>query len=149
MAKPEDIAFLSMSMRTCYGTQWKHDTSEAMQVWANALARFNLQQITNALAKCIDHYVDFAPTLPQFLQVIRESVPLLPGSPEANKAKADKVFAYTNPQGPRYLGGNPFGITLPDSISKQRQGESIDEYSQRISDAMTFARYPSLSVEND
>ena len=118
-----------------------------MQVSANALARFNLQQITTALAKCMHHYVDFAPTLPQFLEVIREDVRSLPGSPEANKAKADEVFAYTKPQGPRNPNGNPFNITLPDSISKLRQGESIDEYSQRISDAMTFARYPSLSVE--
>ena len=149
MAKSEDIAFLSMSMRTCYGTQWKHDTPEAMQVWANALARFNLQQITNALAKCIDHYVDFAPTVPQFLQVIRESVPLLPGSPEASKAMADEVLAYTKPQGPRNPNGNPFNITLPDSISKLRQGESSDEYRSRISEAVTLARYPALSVEHN
>ena len=149
MAKSEDIAFLSMSMRTCYGAQWKHDTREAMQMWANALARYNLQQIISALAKCMKYYVDFVPTLPQFLQVIREDVPLLTGSPEANKAKADEVFAYTKPQGPRNPDGNPFGITLPDCISKQRQGESIDKYRQRISDAVTFARYPTLSVERN
>ena len=138
-----------MSMRTCYGAQWKHDTTDAMQVWANALARYNRQQIANALAKCIVHYVDYAPTLPQFLEVIRESVPLLPGTPEANKAKTDEVYAYTKPQGPRNPAGNPFGIILPDSISRQRQGESIDEYRQRISHKVTLARYPALSVESN
>ena len=141
MAKSEDIAFLSMSMRTCYGTQWKHDTSEAMQVWANALAQYNRKQIDKALAKCVDHYIDFAPTLPQFLQVIRESVPLLQGSAEADKAVAASVLAYGTPQGSRNPGGNLFRINLPESIAKQRQGETIEDYRQRISDAVTVAFY--------
>lgn len=144
MAKSEDIAFLSMSMRTCYGAQWKHDTPEAMQVWANALARYNRRQITAALAKCIAYYIDFAPTLPQFLQVMRESVPLLAGSGESDKAEADLIIDYAKPQGPRNPNGNPFSINLPDGVSRRRQGESIDEYRRRISDALTMAKYPAL-----
>lgn len=146
MAKPEDIAFLSMSMRTCYGAQWKHDTPEAMQVWANALARYDRQQIINALAKCVDHYIDFAPTLPQFLEVIRESVQLLTGSAEADTAMADQVFAYAQPRGQRNPNGNPLNVTLPDSTSERRPGESIDDYRQRISEAVTVARYPAMGA---
>ena len=141
MAKTEDIAFLSMSMRTSYGAQWKHDTPEALQVWANALVGNNRQQIDKALAMCVDHYIDFAPTLPQFLQLIRESVPLLKGSIEAEKATADSIFAFTKPQGPRNPKGNSSGIELLECIAKQRKGESMEEYRGRISCAVTKALY--------
>jgi hypothetical protein len=148
MAKPEDIAKLSMSMRTCYGTQWKHDAPEAMQIWSNALASYNGNQIAEALEKCVEHYIDFAPTLPQFLQLLRESRTLIAGSAEADKAKADQILAYAKPQGPHNLNGNPQGITLADSIAVRKPGESVEEYGQRISNAVTAARYPALSVMN-
>ena len=149
MASSENIGHLTMSMRTCYGSLWKHDTQEAMQVWANALARYDGQQINEALATCMGYFKDFPPTLPQFLEVIRESVPLLTGSAEADAAMADKVFAYSKPQGQRNPSGNPFGITLPDSISRRRQGESIDEYRRRISAAVTIEKYPDLMPIGD
>ena len=149
MAKPEDIASLSVSMRTAYGQLWKNDSVESLQVWANALAPFDQTQIAVAMHKCLSTFIDYPPTLPQYLELIRESVPLLPGSPEASKAMADVVLAYTKPQGPRNPNGNPSNITLPDSISKLRQGELIGEYRNRISDAVTLARYPALSVEHN
>ena len=135
MARPEDIGHLSM--RVSYGPQWKHDAPEALQVWANALAPYNRQQIDRALASCLDHYIDFAPTLPQFLKLIRESVPLLPGSAEEDKAITDAVFAYARPQSKHNRKGNPFGVSLPDSIAQRVGGESIEAYSQRIACAVT------------
>jgi len=149
MAKPEDIASLTVSMRIAYGVLWKNDSLESLKVWSNALAPFDQTQIAVAMHKCLSTFIDYPPTLPQYLELIRESVPLLPGSPEASKAMADEVLAYTKPQGPRNPNGNPSNITLPDSISKLRQGESIDEYRSRISEAVTLARYPALSVEHN
>jgi hypothetical protein len=139
MANAEDIGNLSMSMRVCYGPQWKHDTPEALQVWANALAHYNREQIDKAMAGCLDYYIDFAPTLPQFLRMIRESVSLLPGSAEANRVAADAVYAYAKPQSNHNPKGNPHGISLPESIAKQRHGESVESYNRRTACAVTRA----------
>ena len=139
MANPKDIGHLSMSMRVCYGAQWKHDSPEALQVWANALAPYNRQQIDQALAGCLDHYTDFAPTLPQFRKLIREAVPLLPGSAEEDKAMADAVFAYTKPQSKHNPKGNPHGVSLPDNTAQRGRGESISAYRLRIACEVTRA----------
>ena len=141
MANPKDIAHLSMSMRVCYGTQWKHDSPEALQVWANALAPYSRQQIDQAMAGCLDHYIDFAPTLPQFRKLIHDAAPLLPGSAKEDKANADAVLAYAKPQSKHNPKGNPHGVSLPDSTAKRTHGESIEAYSQRIACAVTRAMH--------
>ena len=129
-------------MRMTYGALWKNDSTEALQVWANALARYNCQQVAVAMQKCLTSYIDFPPTLPQFLEIIREPVRLLPGSVEAHKAEEDKIFAYTKPLGPHNPEGNPSCITLHGSVAVRRQGEAINEYRLRISNAVTIAKYP-------
>ncbi len=67
-------------------------------------------------------------------------------TPESNSQEIQrekKIAAYTTPfHASRNPRGNPHGISLPPSISRKTEAESVDEYAARISYAITFALYP-------
>lgn len=75
MLTSNDIGELFASMRTAYGQQWKHGP-QAMQVWRNALARHSPEDIRRAATKSLEEYVDYPPTLPQFMQILRPNFAL-------------------------------------------------------------------------
>ena len=130
-----------MSMRTSYGSLWKHDSQEALSVWLTALAPYSQDQIKVALGKCLDSHVDYPPTLPQFLQIIGECVPLLPGSAQLEKAVVANILAYATPQTARNPKGNPHGITLSTDPRQRRPAESLANFGDRIANEVTAAMY--------
>jgi hypothetical protein len=64
-----DIGNLFEAMRTAYGNQWKHGT-DAINVWRNALNRFSPEDLQRAAEACLEIFVDYPPTLPQFIKVL-------------------------------------------------------------------------------
>lgn len=94
MLMTNDIGVLFASMRTVYGAQWKHG-AEAVEVWWNALKEYDSEAIRKATTKVLDMYVDYPPTLPQFLQIVRgprkRITTYLPSAP-FDKANHDKAM---------------------------------------------------------
>jgi hypothetical protein len=69
MLVTDDIGKLFGAMRTAYGNQWKHG-SDAIGIWRNALNRFDPSDLEVALVRCMDRFVDYPPTLPQFIKLL-------------------------------------------------------------------------------
>ena len=143
MLTTHDIGNLFQSMRTAYGGLWKHG-NDAMGVWREALKGFTPRQLQLATNDAVKHHVDFPPNLPQFVQIISESVPQLPGPAQENLVLTERVHAYTKAETKTNPGGNPHKINLPESIADRQMGESAVRYEKRISDEITFALYPSM-----
>jgi len=74
MLTTDDVVNLFASMRTAYGLQWRGG-NVALDAWRRALARFPVEQIHAAANKSLEVYVDHPPTLPQFLQLLRDKRP--------------------------------------------------------------------------
>lgn len=70
MLATEDIENLFASMRTAYGNQWKHG-QDAVRVWRNALSRFPVEQLRQAMNQSLEAYTNHPPTLPQFLALCK------------------------------------------------------------------------------
>ena len=143
MLTTHDVANLFQSMRTAYGNQWKHGP-EAMSVWVDALKRHNPNDVRKAANAVLGHYVDFPPSLPQFMHIVRESTPLLPSPNHDDWALADRVHAYCRLESKTNPKGNPHSVTLPESIARRAPGESSEHYEKRIRDAVTIALYPQI-----
>lgn len=94
MLMTNDIGVLFASMRTAYGAQWKHG-AEAVEVWRNALKGYEPEAIRKAMTKVLDMHVEYPPTLPQFLQIMRgrtkRITTYLPPAP-FDKANHDKAM---------------------------------------------------------
>ena len=143
MITTRDTANLFQSMRTAYGNLWKHGP-EAMNVWTDALKRYDFDDVRKAANAVLGHYVDFPPSLPQFLNMVRESTPLLPSPERDDWALVGRVQAYCRPESKTNPKGNPHNITLPDSIARRATGELSEHFEKRIGDEVTFAFYPQL-----
>lgn len=94
MLVTDDIGKLFSAMRTAYGNQWKHG-SDAIGVWRSALNRFSPADIQNGAERCLEVFVDYPPTLPQFIKLLEPekerpntylpAPPMLEGAAIANK----------------------------------------------------------------
>lgn len=146
MLVTNDIGALFQSMRTAYGPQWKYG-ADAIPVWLAALKHFSQADVRKAANEAITHFVDYPPSLPQFLDVIRDTTPKLTGPDQENAHLVDRVYAYTKPEGKRNPNGNPHRITLPESVAAKKMGESPEQYEKRVSEAVTFAMYPKLGPD--
>jgi len=69
LAVINDVANLFKSMRIAYGAQWKHG-SDAIGVWLGALQKFSADEILNGANECMALFIDYPPTLPQFLKIM-------------------------------------------------------------------------------
>lgn len=143
MLTNRDVADLFGSMRTAYGNQWKHG-SEAMNVWLEALKPCDREDVHKAANVALAHHVDFPPSLPQFMHIVRESKPLLPSPRHDDRALADRVYMYCRPESKTNPKGNPHHVTLPESIARRATGESSKQYEMRICAEVTNALYPQL-----
>ena len=148
MAKAEDIAHLSMCMRTSYGPLWKNDSAEALQIWANVLSEFGGEQIKRALNMCLDRHMDYPPTLPQFLNLVRAAAAVPPCLPKQDVATVHTILAYGRPLSPDNPYGNTLAVNLPASVAIMRPGETIENYRARIVDGVESAAYPRSPAYN-
>ena len=143
MLTTHDVANLFQSMRTAYGNQWKHGP-EAMSVWTDALKRHKSIDVRKAAVTVLGYYVDFPPSLPQFMHVVRESTPCLPSPNHDDWALVARVNTYCRSESKINQKGNPHNVTLPESIARRATGESSETYEKRIGDEVTFALYPQI-----
>ena len=143
MLTTHDVANLFQSMRTAYGNQWKHG-HEAMSVWMEALKHHSPKDVNKAANAVLGHYVDFPPSLPQFMRIVCESAPLLPSPNHDDRALADRVHAYCRSESKTNPKGNSHNVKLPEPIARRATGESSEHYEKRISDEVTFALYPQI-----
>lgn len=143
-----DMTGLFQAMRTAYGNQWKHGP-EALEVWGASLKGFERSAISGALKKTMQLHMDYPPTLPQFVQLVRESMPALPGPEKTERSTIEKTLAYGKPQSKSNPAGNPYGITLPDFVMERRVDEGGAAFERRIATAVTRAKYPNLSTADE
>ncbi len=146
MLMTNDIGNLFQSMHTAYGSLWKHG-QEAMPVWLSALKSHSPQDVQKAANAVLKYHVEYPPNLPQFLEIVRESTPRLSGPEQQSLVEVESIYAYTKPESNRNRNGNPHQISLPESIAQKKIVESVEDYRRRISDAMTFAKYPKLGYD--
>jgi hypothetical protein len=141
----QDAGRLFAVMQANYGQRWTH-TSDALPVWREKLQAMNAGDVLRAADKAIDLY-EWPPTLGEFANLVRETTPRLTGPAQENMALADRVYCYTKEASKTNQNGNPHRINLPESIAQRQPQESAQEYERRISEAMTFAKYPKLQPD--
>lgn len=61
-------------MQDLYGSAWTRDHGDHDErgTWSSALAKFHPTQIKGALANCLQHYPNKAPTLGQFRNLVKQ-----------------------------------------------------------------------------
>lgn len=85
--------FLSIYGAQKVATAWGNvSTDDRNVVWAEALGRFPLQAIGDAVRDLAEHGTGWPPTLPEFVQMVRDKVPPAahrPALPVPNRKQAD------------------------------------------------------------
>ena len=129
-------------MRASYGLLWKHDSEGALQIWANALAEYDREQIDLALDQMLSRYMNFPPTLPQFLELVREDFVMPANLWDQDQSKVRAAFSYSKPESMHNPSGNPYGIQLPANFARIQENETVSDYSRRITCSVMKRVFP-------
>lgn len=141
MLQTNDVGILFEKMIAAYGNRWTQPV-DAMPDWQKALSAHSADEVMDAAERAVKEYPDFPATLGQFLGLLRGST-----SQDSDSALVDRVYGYTKPESSTNPNGNPHKITLPERVASRRPVESVEDYRRRISDAVTFAKYPRLGPD--
>lgn len=148
MLQTNDVGELFAQLQAAYGHQWAHK-GDAIPLWQKALHKFNRGDVLSAVAKCVEVYPDFPPSLGQFVGLVQYNEPMLegPGGSREDTARLDRIFAYTLPfDKTKNPHGNPHHIRLPNAVAQRRVGEHPNNYEIRIANEVTLALYPRLAA---
>ena len=69
-----DVGELFSILESAYGSQWKHGV-DAVQVWREALLKYDRRDVLTAAGKAIIEYPDYPPSLGQFAGVCAAARP--------------------------------------------------------------------------